>query len=1005
MARTRSGRSSRLGAAVLRHPQYTRDRIAAVGERLRALVYPETRPPERLAVAGPTERISWQDAQALVYRDAHPGEQFGPLWATYWFQVEAAVPPEWAGHPVDLLWVTHSESTLWIDGRSVQGLNTSPDGARPDARLLERAAGGERLALQVELACNGKFGELVPLYATVEPVVLDRCVIARFDPRAWALFHDFDVLRRLEADRAHGLDDAWAGELLHELNRFCNAWDEDPATWDEAAGVLAPLLERRNASVTHELSAIGHAHIDTAWLWPLDEGYRKAVRTFSSQTGYMERYPEFRFACSQAQQYAWIRDRNPDLWERIQRRVRAGQWVPVGGTWVEPDCNLPSGESLARQFLVGQRFFERELGRRCGEFWNPDVFGYTGQLPQIMRLAGISRFLTQKLSWNRFNPPAHHTFTWEGVDGSRVIAHFPPADTYNATAEVEELRRSARAYKDHDRSRHSLLVFGYGDGGGGPTPGMLETLRRVRDLQGVPRTTLRTAQEFFDVLEADARDLPVVVGELYFELHRGTYTTQAAIKRGNRIGEGLLHDVEALAALAGRLGLAEYPAGPLQGLWETLLRNQFHDILPGSSIGLVNAQTAREHAELAAEARGLREAALAALAPGTGGPTPVNTIGAARAEVAAGPAGDPVWVTAPAYGFGAVAEPPDRVTLDEAGGALVLENGRLRAELARDGSLRSLRERATGREALTGPGNVLQLFDDRPTNFDAWDIDPFHLETGRDTPPADECTVAARGPLRCEVVFRRRVGRASRLVQTVRLDAGAARLEFHTEVEWHESHRLLKVLFPVDVHAPLATYEMPFGATERPTHFSTSYDEARFEVPGHRFADLSEHGFGVALLTDCKYGYSTLGGDMRISLLRAAKAPDPEADMGHHRFAYAVMPHAGGWREAGVFAEAMRMNAPLVWAPGAAERRSLASVDDPNLVLDTIKRAEDSDALVLRLYEIHGARGTARVRLDVPFAVASLCNLLEDEGDPLVVAGGAIELPYRPHQIISLLVR
>jgi alpha-mannosidase len=335
----------------------------------------------------------------------------------------------------------------------------------------------------------------------------------------------------------------------------------------------------------------------------------------------------------------------------------------------------------------------------------------------------------------------------------------------------------------------------------------------------------------------------------------------------------------------------------------------------------------------------------------------------------------------------------------------VLENGLLRAELGRDGSLRSLVELSTGREALAGPGNVLEVYDDHPNQFDAWDVDPFHLQTRQDAPPAHAYSVQPSSPLRAEVAFERRVGRASTLRQVVRLDAGSPRLEFRTEVDWRESHLMLKALFPVAVRAMNATYEMPFGTTERPTHYSTSYDEARYEVPGHRFADLSEHGFGVALLTDCKYGYSTLGGEMRISLLRSPKAPDPQADMGAHRFAYAVMPHVGGWREAGVLAEAMRMSSPVVWAAGSAEPRSFASVDDPNLVLDTIKRAEDSDAVVLRLYEAHGARGTARVRLGFPFSSAATCTLLEDEGEPLPVSDGTIEVAYRPYEIISVLVR
>jgi alpha-mannosidase len=991
---------------MLHHPQYARDRIAQVGDRIRALVYRDVRDPDRITVAGPVDRISHADAERLSYRDAALGERFGPLWATYWFRVQATVPAEWAGERVDLLWVSHSEATLWIDGRPVQGLNTSPDGARPDALVLEAAAGGELLDLRVELACNGLFGEMPRPYATLEPVVLDRCQIARFDRRAWDLHHDFQVLRRLEADRENGLDPAWAGELLWELNRFCNTWvEDDRSTWDDAGTILARLLARRNGSSAHELSAIGHAHLDTAWLWPLEETYRKAVRSFSSQLAYMARYPDYRLACSQAQQYDWIRRRNPDLYRRIRDRVASGQWVPVGGTWVEPDCNLPSGESLVRQFLYGQRFFEREFGRRCREFWNPDVFGYNGQLPQIMRGAGITRFLTQKLSWNRFNAPPHHTFTWQGIDGSEVLAHFPPADTYNASADVAELRRSARDYKDHDRSRRSLLVFGWGDGGGGPTPDMLETLRRARDLQGLPRTSPASSDEFFDALEAESAELPTIVGELYFEYHRGTYTTQAAVKRGNRTGERALRDAEFLAAAAARERGVAYPAERLEELWQLLLLNQFHDILPGSSIALVYEDAARDHAGVLEGAEAVIGDALRALAGEGPGEAPLNTLGAPRAEVAEHPQRGLVWVEAPPHGVGAAAEARDRVTVTRDGDRLVLENGRLRAVLGLDGRVHSLIERTGGRESLAGPGNVLQVYEDRPTAYDAWDVDPFHLETVADCEPAESCAVVSDGGLRGEVAFEHRIGRSSRMHQLVRLDAGSPRLEFHCQVDWQERMTMLKVLFPVAVRSQTATYQMQFGHTERPTHFSTSHDLARFEVPGHRFADMSEHGFGVALLSDCKYGYSTLGDEMRISLLRSATMPDPQADAGRHSFSYAVMPHTGGWREAGVVAEAARFETPLHWLAGAGEPRSLFAVDDPNLVLDTVKRAEDSDALVLRLYEAHGARGLARLRIGLPFAEVVRCNLLEDAGERLAAAGGAVELPYLPHQIISLLVR
>jgi alpha-mannosidase len=937
---------------VIRHLGYTRERLAQMSQRLQDRIYAEVRPADSVLVSGPVDRISWEDAQGLSYRPAVIGERFGPLWATYWFRVRATVPEEWRGRRVDLLFASQSEGALWRDGRIVQGLNTGADGERPDA-LLARSAEPGPVELQIEVACNGMFGEMP------EPAELRRCDIALFDKDAWQLFFDFDTLRALEAET---LDAAWSGRLREELNRFCN--ESDPA-------ILRALYECHNATHAHELAAIGHAHIDTAWLWPLAETYRKTLRSFSSQLRYMEDYPEYRFACSQAQQYAWIKERNPDLWRRIRAAVERGQWIPVGGSWVEPDCNLPSGESLIRQFLHGQRWFEAEFGRRHTEFWSPDAFGYAGQLPQILRECGISRFLTQKLSWNRFNRPEHHTLTWQADDGSEVLAHYPPADTYNSEVSVAELLKVVRDYRDHDHSPTSLLVFGHGDGGGGPTRAMLETLRRAADLQGLPRTTQRTSEEFFDALAAGGAHRPVHVGELYFEYHRGVYTSQARTKRANRRAEQALHDAEFIAC-QGR----EYPRAQLDRLWKLLLQQQFHDILPGSSIGLVYSDAERDLAAVKAGADALIPV----------GDTLVNTVGFARCEVW----GDTMVAAAP-YGAARVVEPGDEVQVD----GLTLENAHLRVRLSPDGSVESVLHKASGRETLAAPGNALELYEDNPVAYDAWDIDPSALETRRDYPSATSWTATSK-LVRGEITFER-----AGLTQVVRLDAGSRRLEFHTTIDWHEEHTLLKVCFPLAVHARAATYEMPFGYAERPTHWSTSWDRARYEVPGHRWADLSEHGFGVALLNDCKYGWSCFGNELRLSLLRSSRMPDPAADIGRHEFAYALLPHAGGWREAGVVGEAACFNAPLR-TTSAPVPESHASVDDPNLVLDTIKRAEDSDALVLRLYEACGARGLARVRVNAPFGSARRANALEDGGNALEVEGETVLVPYRPHEVITI---
>jgi alpha-mannosidase len=938
---------------LIRHREYSRARFAQVSQRLLAAARPDRHAVDELLVSGPVGRISWEEAQRLDYRPAELGERFGPLWTTYWFRVRATVPEEWSGRRVELLWSSLSEAALWHDGRIVQGLNTGGAGERPDA-VIARSADPGAVELWVEMACNGMFG------ATTQPAELRQCELAVVDPDAWKTYFDFETLRALEAETA---DEVWSGRLREQLERFCDTGD---------SALVAELYEQHTASHAHELAAIGHAHIDTAWLWPLAETYRKCLRSFSSQLQYMEDYPDYRFACSQAQQYAWIKERNPDLWERIRARVESGQYDPVGGSWVEPDCNLPSGESLVRQFLQGQRFFEQEFGRRHREFWSPDAFGYAGQLPQILRECGITRFLTQKLSWNRFTKPEHHTFIWQGDDGTEVLGHFPPADTYNSEANVPELLKASRLYHDHDSSRTSLLVFGYGDGGGGPTPDMLETLARARDLQGLPRVRQVTAEEFFAALEAEQAERPVVVGELYFEYHRGVYTSQAAVKRGNRRCEQALHDAELLAVARG----GAYPRAELERLWKLLLLQQFHDILPGSSIAEVYVDAHRDLAEVEAGADALCG----------DGDALVNTTCFPRRDVV-----DDVVVQAPPFGTAVRVEPDDEVKVD----GLTLENAHLRATLAEDGTLVSLIEKVSGREALAEPGNRLELYDDDPVAFDAWDIDPYTLGTGRAAPGATSHAVTA-SQLRAEITFER-----PSVTQVVRLDAGSRLLEFHTTVDWHESHILLKVAFPLAVRARNATYEMPFGFAERPTHYSTSADAARYEVPAHRWADLSEHGFGVALLNDSKYGYSCFGNTLRLSLLRSPKSPDPDADMGRHQFAYALMPHGDDWRTAGVVAEATRFNARL---RRTAAIEQLAEVDDPNLVLDTVKRAEDSDAIVLRLYEPYGARGVARVRLHVPFSSARRANALEDDGDALELDGQVIAVPYRPHEILTVKV-
>ncbi|HEX7884002.1 MAG TPA: glycoside hydrolase family 38 C-terminal domain-containing protein, partial [Afipia sp.] len=924
----------------------------------------------------------------------------------------------WAGARIDLYWDSRSEALLWLDGRSSQGLNPG----RHTAPLFQSASGGERLTFYVEVACNGLFGAFG---SEPQGYALAACELGRFDPEASAFYFDYSVLRQLEADRnpsnssrSYGgvgevvqpaLDRTWAGRLLHELNRVCNIADPDNrVTWPAARAILDGLLDARNGTVAHELSAIGHAHLDTAWLWPLDETRRKAQRSFSTAVALMDRYPDFKFACSQAYQYAVIDQCDPGLFARIRAKAVAGQWIPVGGSWVEPDCNLPWGESICRQFLYGQRYFETTFGRRSAVFWNPDVFGYDGQLPQLMCQAGMSRFLTQKLSWNRFTSPPHHSFHWRGIDGSTVLTHFPPADTYNGSAEVAELRYHAANYKDADRSADALYLFGHGDGGGGADETMLETLQRARDLQGLPRIRMRTVDEFFDRLAMSAEDLATIEGELYLEYHRGTYTTQAEIKRLNRACEAALQALEFVAALMCAWKRPAPSARDIEDLWRTVLVNQFHDIIPGSSIREVYERAEADLAAVEAQAKGRTQVLLAALSDAGGaGWTPVNTLGVSRAEVISDPEGALRYVVAPPFAAGEAVATDERVSMSVDAEGFVLTNSQLRARIDRNGLVRSLVHLPTGREALASAGARFLLYDDRPLDFEAWDIDPFALETARELAGAVSFSILSDGDLRGEIRFERTLGKASRLTQVVRMDAGARHLEFETTVDWQERRTLLKVMFPVACHASRATYETMFGATERPTHANTDADAARYEVPGHRWSDLSEPDFGVSLLSASKHGYSTFGNQLTLTLLRGAVSPDPNADIGHHCIRYAIYPHEGDWRTAGTVAAALRFARPVFWIKGQPHeplRQSFLRASPSNAIVDTIKPAEDGRGWVVRLYESSGVQTPLMLEFGVEVSSVWESNILEDRIEQLRMDGGICRLSLRAFQVMTIRV-
>jgi alpha-mannosidase len=999
------------------------------------------------------EPVGYDDALRGRWDPFAVGDRWGGNWDTTWFRLRASVPAGWRGSEVDLcVDLGHdgtpgfgAEGQVWRNGAPLAGVNSR----HRQVCLAAPARGGEQVDVYIEAAANPQGGGptlLAPEYAGPPRLTLRQAEIAPRCIEVDELAVDLQVL--IELGAALAADGRRTGEILATIRRACAVLDPRAVgeTAAEVRKVLAGALDRPAAPGAHTVSAVGHAHIDTAWLWPLRETVRKCARTFSTALDLMDRHPSYRFACSQAQQHAWMRDRYPTVFAGMKARAADGRFEPVGSMWVEPDCNVPSGESLVRQLLYGKGWFLDAYGIETRDCWLPDAFGYPASLPQILAQAGVDTFISQKLSWNEVDRFPHHTFAWEGIDGSAVLAHFPPSDTYNGDFTVAQLRHGADNFRDHQVSGTSLYPFGYGDGGGGPTREMLQRAERVADLDGVPRVVLEGVGDFVRRVRSESPALPRWVGELYLEFHRGTYTTHGDVKAGNRRGELGLRDAELWHAGLPELRAA-YPAAELGEAWRTLLLHQFHDILPGSGIHWVYEDTARDHAAVAATADRLSAAADAVLAAtvATGDAVDpvvvVNAASHARDEVVA--VGTPggarfVRVTVPACGWSVVdlarTDPGDHGPTARDTGAAIgqagpatgeagpdrvevsrrhLDNGRLRVELDDDGHLRRVYDHLAGREVLAagGRGNLLQLQDDDPVDYDAWDIDEFSGDRVEEVRSLEDVEVVESGPLRGGIRLRRRWGRSS-LVQTIRLRAGSNRIDFETEVDWRERHRLLKVAFPVAVRSMEATYEIQFGHVRRPTHTNTTWDAARFEVCGHRWADLSEAGYGVALLNDAKYGYDVRGHTLRLSLLRAPTAPDPEADQGRHRFVYSLFPHRGDHVAGRVVEEGLSLNLPLRVVPArpSTETRpatgSLVAFDRPGVVLEALKRAENDGDLVLRCYEADGGRGPVRVDLGLDVVSAWRCDLLERPGAEVAVArsGGtaSLELDLRPFEIVTL---
>ncbi|MFD9302828.1 alpha-mannosidase [Streptomyces sp. NPDC060048] len=964
----------------------------------------------------PGEPVPVAEGLAAPYGPCAIGDTWGPAWGTTWFKLTGAVPADWAGRTVEA--VLDLGFDRMMPGFQCEGLVHRADGTEVKAlnpyndwvRVADRAAGGEWIEWYVEAASNPVLVDHSITYEGDERTcgdqplyTLARMDLAVFETEVWELVQDLEVLYDLMTQLDEG--EARRYEILRAIDRALDAVDlcDVPGTAAAARARLVGVLAAPAHASAHRISAVGHAHIDSAWLWPLRETVRKVARTASNMVNLMDSHPEFVFAMSQAQQLEWIKTYRPELFERIKKKVADGQFVPVGGMWVESDTNMVGGEAMVRQFLYGKKFFMDEFGIETRNVWLPDSFGYTAAMPQIVKLSGSQWFLTQKISWSQVNKFPHHTFWWEGIDGTRVFTHFPPVDTYNSDLGGVQMAHAARNYQEKGRGSRSLAPFGWGDGGGGPTREHLARAKRQRDLEGSPRVEIERPDAFFEKARAEYADAPVWAGELYLELHRGTYTSQAKTKQGNRRSESLLREAELWASTAAvKVPGYAYPYEDLERIWKTVLLHQFHDILPGSSIAWVHREARATYGRVREELSGITLAAQTALA-GEGEERLVfNCAPHARRGIPAGGAGLPAAAGHP-------------VTVGErAGGGRTLANGRLRVEIDGRGLIVSAYDLEAGREAVA-PGaaaNLLQIHPDFPNMWDAWDIDGFYRNKVTDLVGVDALEVTEAGASHATVRVTRSFGSSS-AVQTLTLRAGAKTVDIVTEVDWHETEKFLKAAFPLDVKAERSASETQFGHVHRATHTNTSWEAAKFEICAHRWIHAQEPGWGVAVLNDSTYGHDVTrdvrpdGGQtttVRLSLLRAPRYPDPETDQGAHTLRFSLAPGAD---IGDAVREGHALNLPERVVSGAGPVAPLVAVDTDAVVVASVKLAEDRGGdVVVRLYESRGGRAKATLRAGFPLAAAIESDLLERPVEGAAVgaatADGTVALTLRPFQIVTV---
>lgn len=984
----------------------------------------------------------WQYKEGRFFRPAeaeaepNPFEEFDSLkmhWygkdKHYWFKKKFIVPENMAGKRLFLKLATQIDEwddaknpqfLVFINGAVVQGMDMNH-------RLLflgNNLRAGDEINFDIQAYSGTLHEEFLFLASIVE-----------IDEEIEGLYFDFSV--PLSAFTRMSEDDKNRQDIEEILNTAVNFLDLRTSYTKEfydgireARNYLKKALYEEHAGYSDIIATcIGHTHIDVAWWWTVAQTREKVARSFSTVLKLMEEYPEYKFMSSQPQLYIFLKERYPEIFEKIKSRVKEGRWEPEGGMWLEADCNIPSGESLTRQFIHGKRFFKEEFGVDNEVLWLPDVFGYSGALPQIMKKSGIKYFMTTKLAWNQFNKIPNDTFIWRGIDGSEIFTHMittlgigqPVANfftTYNGELHPDAIMGGWERYQNKRINNDILISYGFGDGGGGPTREMLETARRMeKGVKGIPKVRREFAGKYFKELEERVRGnkrLERWEGELYFEYHRGTYTSMARNKRSNRKSELGLMDLEFFSVLAE--DKIPYPIQKLDKMWKTVLLNQFHDILPGSSIKEVYEVTRKEYQEIAETLRLETESRIKALTSEKKGITVWNTTGHKRSDVAIISKellgenqslkysdGKLVKVqfiddfaiafveNIPSKGYRTLyfdnKEEKEELPFKIAGNRSI-ETPFYEIEFDENGLMSRIFDKENDREVLkeAEKGNILRMYEDKPIYYDNWDIDIFHTEKYWDALSFEKMEWIEVGRIRATLLVERKISN-SFIKQKIHFYADKRRIDFETYVDWKDNQHLLKVHFPVDIHSDEATFEIQFGNAVRKIHTNTSWDEARFESCAHKWMDFSEGHYGVALLNDCKYGHSVKNGVLGLTLIKSGIEPNPTTDQEEHFFTYAIYPHKENWRYSDVSDEAYNLNQPLKIAEGImnSDIYSYASVNKKNMVIETIKKAEDGNGIVIRLYERDNAKTSVRLLVDTELTRAFTCNLLENEETELTV--------------------